>query len=79
VAAPAARIGFFVFVSSGNVYADHSIPGQDEDGELLPARDSDVMVRGSGAARTAIMRVGLIGGPGDIFDRTALLHSLAHA
>lgn len=87
VAALAARVGFFVFVSSGNVYADHSIPGQDEDGALLPALESDVMesmetyghakvacerhvLRGFGSGRTAIARVGLIGGPGDIFDRT---------
>jgi 2'-hydroxyisoflavone reductase len=87
VAALAARVALFVFVSSGNVYADHSIVGQDEDGALLPALDSDVMesmetygqakvacerhvLRGFGSDQTAIARVGLIGGPGDIFDRT---------
>src|SRR5215208_6089326 len=87
VAALAPRVAFFVFVSSGNVYADHSVPGQDEDGALLPALESDVMdsmetyghakvacerhaLQAFGPDRTAIMRVGLIGGPGDIFDRT---------
>jgi 2'-hydroxyisoflavone reductase len=87
VAALAPRAEFFVFVSSGNVYADHSIAGQDEDGALLPALESDVMesmetygqakvacerhvLRAFGNERSAIMRVGLIGGPGDIFDRT---------
>ena len=43
VAALADRTGFFVFVSSGNVYADHSTPGQEEDGALLPALTGDVM------------------------------------
>jgi nucleoside-diphosphate-sugar epimerase len=33
----------FVFVSSGNVYADHSTPGEDETAPLLPALESDVM------------------------------------
>ncbi len=33
----------FIFVSSGNVYADHSVPGQDEGAALLPALDGDVM------------------------------------
>lgn len=87
VAALADRTGFFVFVSSGNVYADHSTPGQDEDGELLPALSGDVMesmeaygqakvaceqhvLQAFGPARALIARVGLIGGPGDIFDRT---------
>src|SRR3954452_3876416 len=36
VAALAARTEFFVFISSGNVYADHSRAGQNEDGALLP-------------------------------------------
>jgi nucleoside-diphosphate-sugar epimerase len=39
----AARAGFFVYVSSGNVYADHSTPGADESAALLPALDGDVM------------------------------------
>jgi nucleoside-diphosphate-sugar epimerase len=43
VAALADRARLFVFVSSGNVYADHSFPGQDETGELVAALDRDVM------------------------------------
>jgi len=87
VTALADRAGFFVFVSSNNVYADHSMPGQDEDGALLPALDGDVMesmqtygqakvrceqhvLRSFGPDRALIARVGLIGGPGDVFDRS---------
>jgi len=78
---------FFVFVSSGNVYADHSQLGQDETGAVLPALGGEVMetmetygqakvacehhvLDALGPDRTLIARVGLIGGPGDIFDRT---------
>jgi 2'-hydroxyisoflavone reductase len=78
---------FFVFVSSGNVYADQSVPRQAEDSPLLPPLDSDVMhsmdtygeakvaceqhvQRHFGPDRALIARVGLIGGPGDIFDRS---------
>lgn len=87
VAALAGRAEFFVFVSSGNVYADHGVPGGDEAGALLPALDGDVMgtmesygeakvaceqhvLRGFGPDRALVARVGLIGGPGDVFDRT---------
>jgi nucleoside-diphosphate-sugar epimerase len=87
VQALAGRSTLYFFVSSGNVYADHSTPGQDEDGPLLAPLHGDVMesmqtygeakvaceqhvVRGLGPDRTFIARVGLIGGPGDIFDRT---------
>jgi 2'-hydroxyisoflavone reductase len=87
VQALADRATFFAFVSSGNVYADHSTPGEDEDGPLLPALDGDVMEgmdtygeakvaceqhvrRALGPERALIARAGLIGGPGDIFDRT---------
>ena len=83
----AANSTLYLFVSSGNVYADHSTPGQDENGPLLAPLRGDVMesmqtygeakvaceqhvVRGLGADRTFIARVGLIGGPGDTFDRT---------
>jgi nucleoside-diphosphate-sugar epimerase len=79
--------GSFIFVSSGNVYADHATPGDDEGAALLPALAGDVMetmetygqakvacerhVRTAfGPDRSLIARVGLIGGPGDIFDRT---------
>src|SRR5215510_1935497 len=77
----------FVFVSSGNVYADHGTPGAGESAALLPALAGDVMesmetygqakvacerhvLDGFGPGRSLIARVGLIGGPGDTFDRT---------
>jgi 2'-hydroxyisoflavone reductase len=83
----AGRTSLYVFVSSGNVYADHSTPGRDEDGALLAPLRGDVMetmesygeakvacehhvLQGMGRDRALIARVGLIGGPGDIFDRT---------
>src|SRR5262247_2723179 len=37
VTALAGGAGSFVFVSSGNVYADHGTPGADENAALLPA------------------------------------------
>jgi nucleoside-diphosphate-sugar epimerase len=43
VAALAERAGHWVFVSSSNVYADHSTPGGDETGETLPALQGEVM------------------------------------
>ena len=81
------RAGLFVFVSSGNVYADHRAPGQDEGAPLLDALDSDVMTsmavygeakvaceqhvqRVFGPEHALVARVGLIGGPGDPFDRS---------
>ncbi|HEV2929211.1 MAG TPA: NAD-dependent epimerase/dehydratase family protein [Propionibacteriaceae bacterium] len=81
------RAGLFVFVSSGNVYADHRAPGQDEGAPLLDPLDSDVMSsmadygeakvaceqhvqRVIGPDRALVARVGLIGGPGDPFDRS---------
>jgi nucleoside-diphosphate-sugar epimerase len=87
VAALARRSDLFVFVSSGNVYADHRDAGQDESGPLLDALEGDVMesmdvygqakvaceqqvARGFGPDRALILRVGLIGGPGDVFDRS---------
>lgn len=33
----------YVFVSTGNVYADHATPGQDESAPLLPPLEGDVM------------------------------------
>lgn len=87
VEALAGRTSVYVFVSSCSVYADHSMPGQNEDGTLLAPLQSDVMetmasygeakvacehhvVRSMGRDRALIARVGLIGGPGDIFDRS---------
>lgn len=43
VAALAARTGHWVFVSSGNVYADHSTPDGDETGQLLPPLPGEAM------------------------------------
>ncbi len=43
VAALADRSGVFVFVSTGNVYADHRAVGQDESAPLLPPLSGDVM------------------------------------
>ena len=87
VTALSGRVGFMVYVSSGNVYADHEAPGQDETAAVLPALDGDVMetmetygeakvaceqhvLAGYGADRSLLARVGLIGGPGDLFDRS---------
>jgi 2'-hydroxyisoflavone reductase len=87
VAALAHRSELFVFVSSGNVYADHRHAGQNESGALMDALDGDVMesmetygeakvaceqhvMRAFGLDRALILRVGLIGGPGDVFDRS---------
>ena len=42
-AAALADAAFFVFVSSGNVYADHRTPGLDESTPLLAPLDCDVM------------------------------------
>jgi nucleoside-diphosphate-sugar epimerase len=86
-AALAARAGSFVFVSTGNVYADHHTRGQDETAPLLPPLEADVMesmatygeakvaceqhvLATFGTERSLIARVGLIGGPGDISDRS---------
>ncbi len=83
----AERAAAYVFISSGNVYADHAIPGTDETAELLAPLGGDVMetmetygeakvaceqhvLRAFGDDLTLIARAGLIGGPGDIFDRT---------
>jgi nucleoside-diphosphate-sugar epimerase len=87
-AAALARVcNTFVFISSGNVYADHSEPGQDESATLMEPLRTDVMesmetygpakvacekyvLDAFGVARSLIIRAGLIGGPGDEFDRT---------
>ena len=52
----------FLFVSSGNVYADHRVPGQDESSPLLPPLAGEVMEsmaelrRGQGRLRAACAR-----------------------
>lgn len=86
-AAFAGRAGRYVFVSTGNVYADHSVIGQIEDAPLLPALDADEMTSAEhyGQAKVAceqavaqafpdghvLARAGLIAGPGDTSGRTA--------
>ena len=77
----------YVFISSGNVYADHSQPGQDESAPLLPPLAGDTMESMAtygeakvaceqivqkvfGPRRSMQVRAGLIGGPGDLFDRS---------
>jgi nucleoside-diphosphate-sugar epimerase len=87
VQALADRTPNYVFVSSGNVYVDHRRLGDNEDAELLPPLQGDVMdsiqtygeakvacerhvLTGLGADRSMIVRAGLIGGPGDVSDRS---------
>ncbi|MEJ7742637.1 MAG: NAD-dependent epimerase/dehydratase family protein [Nocardioidaceae bacterium] len=43
VATFAERSASFIFISSGNVYANHDTPGDDEGAALLPALGGDVM------------------------------------
>lgn len=80
------RAGHYVFVSTGNVYADHLTTGLDESAERLPALDGDTMasmadygeakvacedaVLEAFGERATIARSGLIGGPGDASDRS---------
>lgn len=80
------RSDTYVFVSTGNVYADHSIPGQTEDSPLLPPLDDDEMtsmelygqakvacelaVAQAFPGRHVLARAGLIGGPGDSSGRS---------
>lgn len=75
----------WVFISSGNVYADFSTLEQDESAPVRAPLEGDVMadmsaygeakvacedaVRASGVSAT-IVRSGLIGGPGDVSGRT---------
>jgi nucleoside-diphosphate-sugar epimerase len=79
------RAGHWTFVSTLSVYADESVPGQDESADLHPALAADrftemddygpAKVACENAVRTAlgerahICRAGLIGGPGDRSDR----------
>jgi 2'-hydroxyisoflavone reductase len=85
-AALAGRTEHAVFVSTGNVYADHSVPGADETTPLLAPRDEggedpdaygaakvaceDAYREAFGARRVLVARAGLIGGPGDASGRT---------
>lgn len=82
-----ASTDFYVFVSTGNVYASQKEFGQDEDSPLLPPLDREVMesMDSYGPAKVAcertvteafdvgsraIVRAGLIGGPGDTSGRS---------
>lgn len=84
-AALADRARHLTFISSGNVYADHDVPGADESAALMPQLESDESTPETyGEAKSAIeaayreafgdrllvIRPGLIGGPGDESGRT---------
>ncbi|MFJ6156278.1 NAD-dependent epimerase/dehydratase family protein [Pseudarthrobacter sp. NPDC092184] len=81
----AGRAAHWTFISSCSVYADASVPGADEDAELLPPLppgkestgenygESKVAIEHASVAatdgRVHLCRAGLIAGPGDSSDR----------
>lgn len=86
VAALAERVPHYVFVSTGNVYADTTVRDTDEsaplheplDGETMPDMSAygpakvacEQAVRHAYGDRCTIARAGLIGGPGDTSGRS---------
>lgn len=79
------RAGHWLYVSSVSAYAEHEVAHADESAALLPASDQDTVdLTAYGEAKVAceqltqqargasmlIARAGLIGGPGDVSDRS---------
>lgn len=84
-AALADRARHLTFISSGNVYAAHDVPGADESAALMPELEADestpetygeaksaieAAYRAAFGDRLLVIRPGLIGGPGDESGRT---------